>query len=105
MTAPIRVTVVMTHPVQYFSPWFRYITERRSSEIALTVLYGAIPSAAQQGVGFGTAFSWDRPLTDGYTFDVCADSAGKEFDSDTFFGIDVPDIRERIAGTSPDAVI
>jgi glycosyltransferase involved in cell wall biosynthesis len=105
MTSPVRVTVVLTHPVQYFSPWFRYITERRSHEIALTVLYGAIPTAEQQGVGFGTAFSWDRPLTDGYTFQVCADSAGKEFGSDAFFGIDVPDIRERIAATSPDAVI
>jgi glycosyltransferase involved in cell wall biosynthesis len=105
MASPVRVTVVLTHPVQYFSPWFRYITEKRNHEIALTVLYGAIPTAEQQGVGFGTAFSWDRPLTEGYSFEVCAGSAGKEFDSDTFFGIDVPDIRERIAATSPDAVI
>jgi glycosyltransferase involved in cell wall biosynthesis len=105
MASPVRVTAVLTHPVQYFSPWFRYITEQRSHELTLTVLYGAIPTAEQQGVGFGTAFSWDRPLTDGHAFDVCADSAGKAFDSDTFFGIDVPDIRERIAATSPDAVI
>jgi glycosyltransferase involved in cell wall biosynthesis len=105
MAAPVRITFVLTHPVQYFSPWFRYITEKRSDEITLTVLYGAIPTAEQQGVGFGTAFSWDRPLTDGYAYEVCADSAGKEFDSYTFFGIDVPDIRERIAATSPDAVI
>ena len=24
---PVRLTVVMTHPVQYFSPWFRSIHE------------------------------------------------------------------------------
>jgi hypothetical protein len=41
--APIRLTVVMTHPVQYFSPWFRFITES-CPDIHLTVLYGAIPT-------------------------------------------------------------
>jgi glycosyltransferase involved in cell wall biosynthesis len=103
MTA--RLTIVMTHPVQYFAPWFRYITAERSAEIDLTVLYGAVPTPEQQGVGFGTAFSWDVPLTSGYRFEVCADSAGKQFDSDSFLGLDVADIGARIAATRPDAVI
>lgn len=102
---PKRLTIVMTHPVQYYSPWFRYITRERSAEIDLTVLYGAVPSAEQQGVGFRTAFSWDLPLTDGHHFHVCADAAGKQFDSDSFFGLDVRDIGARMAATSPDAVI
>ena len=25
MSTPIRLTVVMTHPIQYYSPWFRFI--------------------------------------------------------------------------------
>jgi glycosyltransferase involved in cell wall biosynthesis len=101
----MRLTVVMTHPVQYMSPWFRYLTAERSSEIELTVLYGAVPTPEQQGIGFGTAFSWDVPMTDGHRFVVCSETPGREFGSDSFLGVDVPDIGPRIAATSPDAVM
>jgi glycosyltransferase involved in cell wall biosynthesis len=102
---PLRLTAVMTHPVQYIAPWFRYLAARHGADVSLTVLYGAIPSPAQQGTGFDRAFAWDVPLTDGYRFEVCADAAGKTFDSGDFFGIDVPDIGERIHRTRPDVVL
>lgn len=101
---PIRVTVVLSHPVQYFAPWFRHIARHRP-ELDLTVLYAAIPTPEQQGVGFDRAFSWDIPLTDGYRYEVCGDAAGKRFDSDHFLGIDMPRIGARIAGTHPDVVL
>jgi len=101
---PLRITAVLTHPTQYFSPWFRHIAARHP-EVALTVLYGAVPSAAQQGEGFGTAFAWDVPLLDGYEATVCGDAEGKPFGSDRFFGLDVPDIQARIAATHPDVVL
>jgi glycosyltransferase involved in cell wall biosynthesis len=104
-STPIRLTFVLTHPVQYFSPWFRYITAERRADIDLTVLYGAVPTPEQQGIGFGTAFSWDVPVTDGYRFALCTDTPARDVSSDSFFGVDVPDIDERIAATAPDAVI
>ena len=61
----IRLAVVMTHPVQYFAPWFRHLAARHP-ELELTVLYATEPTAAQQGAGFGRPFRWDLPLTDGY---------------------------------------
>jgi glycosyltransferase involved in cell wall biosynthesis len=100
----VRLTIVMTHPVQYTSPWFRYIASS-CPEIDLTVLYGAIPAADQQGVGFGQAFTWDVPLSEGYRMAVCADAAGKSFSSDNFFGIDVTDLEQRLLATSPDVVL
>src|SRR6185437_17070238 len=63
--APIRLTVVATHPVQYMAPWFRHITAQ-CPQIDLTVLYASRPSEAQQGTGFDRAFAWDLPLLDGY---------------------------------------
>lgn len=104
MSAPIRLTAVLSHPVQYLAPLFRYITAQCPS-LELTVLYAAIPGPEQQGVGFNRAFTWDVPLTDGYRFVVCGDAAGKRFDSDHFFGVDVPDIGERITATRPDVVL
>jgi glycosyltransferase involved in cell wall biosynthesis len=62
---PHRVAFVLTHPVQYFAPWFRFI-HANVREIDLRVLYAIQPSAAVQGAGFGTEFQWDQPLLDGY---------------------------------------
>lgn len=104
VAARVKLTIVMTHPVQYLSPWFRHITES-CPEIDLTVLYGAIPDAKQQGAGFGRAFNWDVPLTDGYRVAVCGHAPGKRFESDDFFGIDVPDIEQRLLATAPDVVL
>ncbi|HTM04914.1 MAG TPA: glycosyltransferase family 4 protein [Vicinamibacterales bacterium] len=100
---PARVTFVLTHPVQYQAPWLRYIAAH-APELELTVLYGALPTADQQGTGFGTAFEWDVPLTHGYRWEVCS-SVARDFNSDAFFGIDVREIGERIAATSPDVVV
>src|SRR5687767_735359 len=88
-TGSVRVTVLLSHPVQYFAPWFPYITHH-CPEIDLTVLYAAIPDSRQQGVGFNRAFAWDVPVTEGYRYVVCGDAGGKVFDSDHFFGLDVP---------------
>ncbi|MBM3778638.1 MAG: glycosyltransferase family 4 protein [Acidimicrobiia bacterium] len=101
---PIRLTVVMTHPVQYVAPWLRWMAEHRPG-LDLTVLYGALPDPDQQGVGYGRAFRWDVPLTEGYRFEVCGPSAGRRFGDHDFFGIDVPDIGRRIAATRPDVVL
>lgn len=104
LSEPVRITAVLTHPVQYMAPWFRHIAAN-CPEIDLTVLYGAIPSAEQQGVGFDRAFTWDVPVTDGYRFTVCGDAAGRRFDSDSFFGLDVRDIGRRIQETAADVVM
>jgi glycosyltransferase involved in cell wall biosynthesis len=104
VTAPIRLTIVMTHPVQYLSPWFRFIAESCPG-IDLTVLYGAIPAPEQQGTGFGQAFAWDIPLTDGYRAVVCGDAKARSFDSSDFLGLDVPGIESHLAATSPDVVL
>ena len=66
---PVRLTVVMTHPVQYVSPWFRWIAEHEA-RLDLTVVYATTPTPAQQGTGFSQAFAWDVPLTDGYAHEV-----------------------------------
>src|SRR5262249_3655051 len=62
---PIRLTVVLTHPIQYYAPWFRHIA-RVAPEIALTVVHAIEPTPEQQGVGFDRPFTWDVSLTDGY---------------------------------------
>ena len=62
-----RLAIVLSHPVQYFSPLFRHLAQQ--PEIDLTVLYsglaGALPA---MDPGFGLKVAWDRPLLEGYKF-------------------------------------
>ena len=65
MTMPLRLTAVLTHPIQYYSPWFRHL-QAHAPELTLTVVHATEPTPDQQGAGFDRAFTWDVPLTGGY---------------------------------------
>jgi glycosyltransferase involved in cell wall biosynthesis len=105
MTAPFRITVVQTHPIQNMSPWFRYMASERR-DVALTVLYASTPTPDQQGVGFGQSFRWDVGLTDGYPHRVLREPAARRrFDADSFTGADVGSIDEALLSSRPDAVV
>lgn len=107
MTGPgrTRLVVLMTHPVQYLSPWFRHIRAHAPS-LDLTVVYATEPSSEQQGVGFGRAFDWDAPLRDGYHSVVVRPSAkAMSVDSDRFMGLDVPEVVDVIRQLEPDIVL
>jgi glycosyltransferase involved in cell wall biosynthesis len=63
-----------------------------------------IPDAAQQGTGFGVAFSWDVPLLDGYRYEVLENRA-KHPALNRFGGCDTPGIHAWLARHRPDAVL
>jgi len=95
----------MTHPIQYYSPWFRYITAS-CPDIDLTVVYATIPTPEQQGVGFGVSFEWDSLPLEGYHFvQVRAPHVGDNLHSDRFFGLDVPEMSRAVEESKPDAVL
>jgi glycosyltransferase involved in cell wall biosynthesis len=99
------LTVVLTHPIQYYAPWFRHITTH-APELELTVLHATEPTPEQQGVGFDQAFTWDVSLTDGYrSFVVRPSRATDRVDSGSFTGLDVPEIGTAIERTRPDVVM
>ncbi len=105
MSRRVRLTVLMTHPIQYYSPWFRFI-EERAREFQLHVLYATEPSPEQQGVGFGERFEWDVPLRAGYENEVLRKARpGDSFGSDSFWSLDVAHLEEKIARTTPDIVL
>ena len=105
MIAPLRLTAVLTHPIQYYAPWFRHI-QAHAPQIDLTVVYATQPTPEQQGVGFGRSFEWDVPLTEGYRSIVVRPAKpGDRVDSESFLGLDVPQIGRVVAGTKPDVVL
>jgi glycosyltransferase involved in cell wall biosynthesis len=59
----LRIGALLTHPVQYYSPWFRALARRSR----LTVYYAHQQTAEGQAqAGFSKGFEWDVPLLDGY---------------------------------------
>lgn len=105
MSRRIRLTVLMTHPIQYYSPWFRFI-EERAKEIQLHVLYLTEPSPEQQGVGFGEGFQWDLPLRAGYENQLLRESRPEDsFASGSFWSLNVAHLEEKLERTSPDVVL
>src|SRR5687767_7378939 len=101
---PIRVAAVLTHPTQYFSPWFRHL-HARHREIEFTAVYATAPDADRQGVGFGASFQWDVPLLDGYESVVLRpNAAGDDVHSGSFFGVDAP-LRRTLLDLMPDVAL
>ena len=102
---PIRLTAVLTHPVQYYAPWFRWI-HAHCPDVDLHVVYASAPTPRQQGEGFGEAFAWDVSLVDGYSSVVVrAARPSDRFDSQHFWGLDVREIGAAIRDARPDVVV
>jgi glycosyltransferase involved in cell wall biosynthesis len=104
-TGRIRVVAVLTHPVQYYAAWFRWM-HQHCAAIDLHVIYASRPTADQQGVGFDRSFDWDVPLTEGYSCQVVREAkAGDRFDAAHFYALNVPEIAGTIREAKPDVVL
>lgn len=67
--APLRLAVLLSHPVQYFAPLFRQLAQR--PEIDLTVIYCSLGGAEPHfDPGFARSVKWDVPLLEGYRYKV-----------------------------------
>jgi glycosyltransferase involved in cell wall biosynthesis len=95
----------MTHPIQYYAPWFRYIAEN-VPHLQLKAHYCVIPTPEQQGVGFEEPFTWDASLLDGYDNVVLRKPSHKvTIHSSSFFGVTVPEIAASVSDANPDVVL
>lgn len=83
-----KLGVLVSHPIQYLSPWFRYLAGR----LDLEVFYAHRQDAHAQGqAGFGLDFEWDTPLTDGYPHRWLRNVASRP-SVRSFSGCDTPEI-------------
>jgi len=100
---PARLAVVLTHPIQYYSPWFRWLQDRAGIEFRVFYLWEA-GVTEQADPGFATTFKWDVDLLSGYAHEFVPNAAGKP-GSDHFWGIRNPTLTARLAAYQPTAVL
>lgn len=99
----LRLAFVLTHPIQYYSPWFRWMAEH--AEFDLHVCYAITPTPAAQAAGFGSPFEWDIPLLDGYANDVLQPGANISTAVEDGASLDAPGLASALTRVRPDVLV
>lgn len=96
-----RLGLLVSHPIQYYVPWFRYLAKRLDIE----VLYSHRQDGrGQSEAGFGVEFDWDIPLLEGYPYRWLTNVARRPSVS-TFSGCDTPEVYEIVRRGQFDAIL
>jgi glycosyltransferase involved in cell wall biosynthesis len=98
-----KLAIVCTHPIQYYSPWFRFLAEQaprlrlrdeEPTEFSFEVFYAHRQTAKGQAeAGFGVEFEWDVPVLEGYPYRFLK-NVSKRPGLEWFGGCDCPEIGE-----------
>jgi glycosyltransferase involved in cell wall biosynthesis len=91
----------VTHPIQYYAPWYRGL----AAAVDLEVFFShRQTSAGQAAAGYGVEFEWDVPLLDGYAHTFLTNRA-RQPSVEQFWGCDTPEIADVIRRRKFDAFI
>lgn len=98
-----RLAIVLSHPTQYYSPWFRWL--RAETALSFRVFYlWEFGVTAQRDVQFKTTFKWDVDLLSGYDHEFVPNVAADP-GTHHFLGLRNPVLTARLAAWQPDAVL
>ena len=98
-----RLAIILSHPTQYFSPWFRHIAANSAIEIKLFYLWD-FGVETRHDKNFGHALKWDIPLLDGYEYEFVPNKS-RDPGTHHFLGLNNPELTARIADWRPDAIL
>ena len=99
----MRLAIITTHPIQYYSPIFKLLHERKKIDIKVFYTLGQ-ESGHTYDHGFGKAINWDIPLLDGYPYEWVQNTSPAPA-SHHYKGIVNPHLRQQIQAWQPDAVL
>lgn len=99
----MKLAIVVSHPIQYYSPWFRWLSAH--THIKLKVYYlsdwGIVES---RDPGFAQTLRWDTDLLSGYDH-VFIRNRARHPDTVSFTGMVNPGLPVALASWRPDAVL
>lgn len=96
------LAIIITHPIQYYSPVFKALTKHCSLKVFYT--WGKKGIESKHDPGFGKTIAWDLPLLEGYDYELLENTA-KQPGSHHGEGIINPDIITKIEDFNPDAIL
>lgn len=98
----MRLAVIVTHPIQYYSPLYQRLAGRTDLECKVFFTWHA-GGRAKHDPGFKRDVQWDIPLTNDYDVELLTNNS-RTPGSNRFWGIQNPKLVERVNEWSPDAV-
>jgi glycosyltransferase involved in cell wall biosynthesis len=105
-----RLAVVLSHPTQYYSPWFRWLRTRfrwlrTHTPVDFRVFYlWDFGVTRQTDPKFGTAIQWDVDLLSGYDSEFVPNVSAQP-GTEHFGGLNNPELTRRLAAWHPGAVL
>jgi len=98
-----RLAVIVSHPTQYYSPWFRWL--QAGTDLNLRVFYlWDFGVTLRRDPSFGTAFRWDVDLLSGYESEFVPNAA-RHPGAETFMGFNNPGLGGRLSAWRPEALL
>lgn len=99
----VRLAIVLSHPTQYYSPWFRWLARHASFDSRVFYLWD-FGVRATRDTRFGATFSWDVDLLGGYASEFVPNTARRP-GTDHFLGLQNPDLIGRLRAWAPDVLL
>ena len=99
----IRLAVVVSHPIQYFSPWFAHLAKQPGIELRVFYLWD-FGVEQRKDRDFGMLLKWDIPLLDGYAYEF-VENVNLDPGTHHFKGLDNPSLVARVAAWKPDVIL
>ncbi|WP_291721749.1 glycosyltransferase [Bernardetia sp.] len=99
-----KLAIITTHPIQYYAPIFKLLSERQKIDICVFYTWGEDVLKDKFDEGFGKKIEWDIPLLEGYNYKFLENIATDK-GSHHFKGIDNPTIIEDIKSYEPNAIL
>lgn len=99
----MKIAILATHPIQYHSPLFSYLTKKKSHSIKVFYTLGDEGEKVYDK-DFGIKRSWNLDLLSGYDFEFLKNTAHRP-SSIGFWGIQNPEILIKLKEFNPNAIL
>jgi glycosyltransferase involved in cell wall biosynthesis len=96
-----KLAIITTHPIQYYAPVFKLLSERQKINSCVFYTLGA---ENEFDKGFNKGIVWDIPLLDGYDYEWVKNTAAQP-GSHHYKGIINPTLINQIEAYNPDALL
>lgn len=98
-----RLAIVLSHPTQYYSPWFRWLALHTPLNFRVFYLW-EFGVKAMRDPRFATTFQWDVDLLSGYDAEFVPNVSPTP-GAESFRGFNNPEIARRLGAWRPDAIL
>ena len=102
-SARVRLAILLSHPTQYYSPWFRWLSTHTDLDLRVFYLW-EFGVTAQADPQFRATLKWDVDLLAGYPHEFVPNSASRP-GTDRFGGLRNPTLIARLAAFGPGVLL